>query len=272
MGKNNGDYLDIGNGVELYYESVGSGEPIIFIPGWTFTTELFQHQLEHFGQSHRAISYDPRSHGRSSQTIEGNNYATHGEDLIQLIEKLGLENVTLVGWSFGCLAQWEYVRRKSVAGVKKFVFVDLPPKCLSVNAEDWVEGPLDDIAGAYNAFLGSSKGQRDFITHYATQIMVQRELSADELFWINEQSLKTPHYIAASLFASGMFANYMAEAKVVDDDSSALYIVAEHWAETAQAFLGKHFPNSAVAKLGGHMMFWEHPDKFNRLVSDFLAK
>ena len=46
MSKNNGDYLDIGNGVELYYESVGSGEPIIFIPGWTFTTELFQHQLE----------------------------------------------------------------------------------------------------------------------------------------------------------------------------------------------------------------------------------
>ena len=69
-----------------------------------------------------------------------------------------------------------------------------------------------------------------------------------------------------------MFANYMTEAKVVDDDSSALYVVAEHWADTAQAFLSKHFPKSAVARLGGHMMFWEHPDKFNRLVSDFLAQ
>ena len=48
----------------------------------------------------------------------------------------------------------------------------------------------------------SPKGQRDFIEYYATEVMVQRDLNAEELFWIIEQSLKTPYYIASNLFAS----------------------------------------------------------------------
>ncbi len=67
--------------------------------------------------------------------------------------------------------------------------------------------------GTYNTYLQSPKGQRDFIAYYATEVMVQRDLNKEELFWIIEQSLNTPYYIASNLFASGMFSNYIAEAK-----------------------------------------------------------
>ena len=88
--------------------------------------------------------------------------------------------------------------------------------------------------------------------------MVQRELGPEELFWIVEQSLKTPTPIASALFASGMFSDDMAEAKLVDETLPALSIVAEHWADTAVSFMNKHCPNTKAAVLGGHMMFWEH--------------
>ena len=101
--------------------------------------------------------------------------------------------------------------------------------------------------------------------------MVQRDLSEEELFWIIEQSLKTPYYVASNLFASGMFSNYMAEAKQIDESLPALNIIAEHWAETAVAFTQKHFPNTKTEVLGGHMMFWEHSKKFNKLVDDFIG-
>jgi hypothetical protein len=140
-----------------------------------------------------------------------------------------------------------------------------------VNPEDWVEGPLDEIADAYNSFLLSRGGQRDFVTYYAQEVMVQRELGPEELFWIIEQSLKTPTYIASASFASGMFSNYMAEAKLVDETLPALSVIAEHWADTAVPFMQKHFPNTKTAVLGGHMMFWEHPGKFNKILSDFIA-
>lgn len=266
-----GQYIEVEPGVEIYYEDRGTGSPIIFIPGWTFTTELFVHQMEHFSKTRRAIAIDPRSHGRSTITVYGNNYATHGTDLAKIIKALELQDVVLVGWSFGCLDLWEYVRQEGVENLKAVVCVDLSPKPLSVNGEDWVEGPLDEIGGAYNAYVQSPKGQRDFVTYYATEVMAQRDLTEEELFWIIEQSLKTPYYIASNLFASGMFSNYMAEAKQIDGSLPALNIIAEHWAETAVSFTKKHFPNTKTEVLGGHMMFWEHSNKFNKLIDEFLG-
>jgi len=99
--------------------------------------------------------------------------------------------------------------------------------------------------------------------------MVQRKLEDEEVTWLVEQSLKTPHYIAANLFAAGMFSDYRTEAKLASDSVPTLTIVAEHWAEVAKAFTGKVSPESEVKVLGGHLMFWEHSEKFNNLIEQF---
>jgi non-heme chloroperoxidase len=270
-GKRQGQYLEVEPGVELYYEEQGEGAPIVFIPGWTFTTEIFQKQFDHFAQSHRVIALDPRSQGRSSKTLHGNNYTTHGADLAKLIEALDLRDVALVGWSTGSLTSLSYVQQAGTSALRGVVGIDMSPKPLSLDSADWVEGPLDDIAGAYRTFLHNPKGQRDFIVYYATEVMVQRELSAEELDWIVAQSLNTPHYIAASLFADAMFVNYMAEATQVSGALPTLYVIAEHWAETAVPFMNRHFPHVKTSVLGGHMMFWEHAAQFNERLEAFLA-
>ncbi|BBM89710.1 hypothetical protein COTS27_01417 [Spirochaetota bacterium] len=265
-------YVEVAPGVEIYYEEAGSGPPMLFVPGWTFTTEMFQHQLKHFSAHRRVIIIDPRSHGRSTITSHGNNYATHGTDLLHVIKALDLKELVLVGWSFGCLAVWEYINQAGISNVKGVVSVDLPPKPLSVNDKDWVEGSLDDMAGAYTAYMGSPAQHREFVKIYATQVMVQRDLTAAELRWITDQSLKTPYYIAGQLFASGLFSNCTQAAKLVDEKVPALNIVAEHWSQVATTFTNKHFPNTNIATLGGHMMFWEHHEKFNKLLADFIDK
>jgi non-heme chloroperoxidase len=151
------------------------------------------------------------------------------------------------------------------------VSIDLSPKPLSVDDGDWTEGPVDEIAGAYNGFLTAPKGQRDFVAWYATEVMVQRDLTEAELAWLVNLSLNTPYYVAAMHFASGMFSDYIAEAQQVDEARPSLYVIAEHWADTAVAFVNKHCPNTKTEVLGGHLMFWEHADKFNQILDDFLA-
>lgn len=266
-----GKYFEVAPGIDIYYEDKGSGQPIVFVPGWTFTTELFEQQINHFSKTHRVIALDPRSHGRSTTTIEGANYATHGADLVKLIEALELKDIILVGWSFGCLTQWEYIRQAGVDNLKAAVCIDISPKPLSTDDSDWTEGALDEIAEAHNAYVQSSEGQRGFVTYYATEVMVQRDLTEAELFWINEQSLKTPYFVASNLFASGMFSNYLPEAKQLDESVPTLYVIAEHWQDVAVPFVEKHMPNTKKEVLGGHMMFWEHADTFNAAVDAFLA-
>lgn len=266
-----GKYIEVDSGVELFVQDVGEGEPLVFIPGFTFTTEVFSKQIDYFSKTNRVIVVDPRSHGRSTISLHGNDYVTHGSDLASVLQALDVKNATLVGWSFGCLTVWEYVKQNGFDQIKSLIFVDMPPKSLSVH-DDWVEGNLDDIAAIYNNYLRNSSGQREFITSYITQVMVQRELEKEELTWLVEQSLKTPYYIAGNLFASGMFSDYREEAKQTSTAVPTLTIVAEHWAEIAVKYTNQLTPESQVKVLGGHMMFWEHHEKFNEIVKGFLSE
>lgn len=267
-----GNYITVDPGVELFIQDVGEGDPIVFIPGWTFTTEVFHKQVEHFQQTNRVIVIDPRSHGRSTITLHGNEYITHGIDLAKVIDELKLKNITLVGWSFGCLTVWEYFKQYGTENITSAILVDLPPKSLSVHEDvDWVEGKLDDIASAYTTYLRDTEKQRDFVTGYITDVMVQRDLLEPELKWLVEQSLKTPYYIAANLFAAGMFSDYREEAKLVSETIPTLTVIAEHWDEVGKAYTEKLTPKSKIEVLGGHMMFWEYDRKFNQLLESFLT-
>ena len=240
--------------------------------GFTFSSEVFRAQVEAFSRTHRVIAIDPRSHGQSPQTRSGNDYPQHGRDLQRLFERLDLNNITLIGWSFGALSAWSYVQQFGISRVGRFVCIDMPPVPLSANeaAGDWVEIPIDQLPAAYHA-LSTAEGQAGFLGHYAQNVMVQRELTPDELDWIVSLSLQTPSSAAQQLFASGCFSNYLETAKQIDADLPNLFILAEHWANIADPYIRQHFPNAAVETLGGHMMFWEHSEAFNKVISEFLA-
>ena len=138
------------------------------------------------------------------------------------------------------------------------------------NARDWVKGTLVDIH-SLRILRETSKTQRDFISGYATAVIVKHELEEKELNWLVEQSLKTPYYIAANLFASGMFSDYRSKQNLQVDLFPTLTVIAEHWAAIAKAFTQRISPQSSVEVLGGHMMFWEHSEKFNKIVDHFIS-
>ncbi len=263
-------FVEVSPGVDVFYREAGSGQTILFVPGWTFASDIFEKQFEGLSGDFRVVSIDPRSQGRSTVTSSGNDYLTHAEDLAAFIDKMGLKDIVLVGWSFGCLETYGYVKLKGADNLKAHVCIDLSPKPLSVTDGDWVEGPLDEIADAYRTFTRDAKGQREFITWYADNVMVERDLKPEEMAWIVDQSLTTPHWAAAALFASGMFSNNLPEAQALDAKTPTLNVVAKHWSETASAFVKKQMPKSEILVLGGHMMFWEHSDAFNAALKKFI--
>lgn len=273
MGSNTqrvGSYFEVEPGVDLYYEDEGEGAPLVLIPGWTFTTRVFDHQFAAFSKSNRVISFDPRSHGRSTVTMEGNNYAGQASDLALLLEHLKVENPVLVGWSAGSLTAWHHVRNQGPKSLGGFVCIDMPPMGMSCDESDWMEGAMSDIAEVFQA-VQTSQGQRDLVIWYADNVMIEQDMSAELTAWVVEQSLATPPIIASHLYAAIGFSNYLEEARLVDGSIPSLFCIANHWADTAKPFLAKHCPNSRVEAFGGHMMFWEYPDQFNSVLKEFLA-
>lgn len=91
------------NGVSLYYEEKGNGDPLVFCHGiptdyraWSFQTEFFSKGFRTISYSRRYASPNVRTGDVSDSTIENN-----AADLKGFIDKLGLGKVNLVGHSYG---------------------------------------------------------------------------------------------------------------------------------------------------------------------------
>ena len=101
-------YVQVSDELTLRYVSIGQGQPLIFIPGWTMTADAFNRNLKPFSERFQAIAYDPRSHGRSTKLKSGNDYTQHGRDLAAFIRELGLKDVVSAVCSSGALAAYSY--------------------------------------------------------------------------------------------------------------------------------------------------------------------
>jgi valacyclovir hydrolase len=89
----------------IYYESYGSGQPIVFIPGALGTGKTdFEHQVPWFSQTHQVIALDPRGYGESrppERDYPLDFYQRDARDVLALMTELGHYEFVVFGWSDG---------------------------------------------------------------------------------------------------------------------------------------------------------------------------
>lgn len=109
------------DGTSIYFKDWGSGKPVLFSHGWPLDADMWDSQMEFLAsRGYRAIAFDRRGFGRSSQPWNGYDYDTFADDIAQLIEHLDLRDVTLVGFSMGGGDVSRYIARhgsERVAGL-----------------------------------------------------------------------------------------------------------------------------------------------------------
>ncbi len=260
-------YVKLSDNVKLFYHDSGKGPVIVFVPGWTMSSEVFKAQMTYFNKKYRVITLDPRSQGRSSVTLENNDYTQHGADLAHFLDALGLKKVTLVAWSWGCNDAYAYVRLKGVSNLRAFVCVDASPKS-SGGKDEWVGADYSDWGTAVVQPMMYNRSQ--FAPAWA-QSMVEHKLTPAEQEWIVKESFHTPTYAALQLLLDAIYADYRPEARLLNSCGiPTLDFVSQHSAVNATKWLHANAPNAQIKIMGKHLMFWEHPDEFNQTLNEFL--
>ena len=89
------------DGLELYYEVSGSGEPLLLIHGNGGSSGDFKAQVAHFAKNYEVIAMDSRDQGRSGDSSAKITYEKMTEDQAALLDHLKLGAVNVVGWSDG---------------------------------------------------------------------------------------------------------------------------------------------------------------------------
>ncbi len=110
--------------VDLYYEDLGSGQPVVLIHGWPLNGASWEKQTAALlAAGRRVITYDRRGFGSSSKPSIGYDYDTFAADLNAVLTTLDLQKVDLVGFSMGTGEVTRYLGKYGSARVRKAVLI-----------------------------------------------------------------------------------------------------------------------------------------------------
>lgn len=117
-----GHYARI-NGIDLYYETYGSGEPLVMLHGNGGSIEAFKFQIPFFEKYYQVIAIDSRLQGKSGGSADTISYEMMAADFCALLDYLHIPSTNVLGWSDGgidgimmALHCPEKVKRLAVSG------------------------------------------------------------------------------------------------------------------------------------------------------------
>ena len=269
-------FAKVSDDLTLHYQTAGTGNlAVVFIPGWTMTTRVFEHQMTRFQSStqYKAVTFDPRAQGLSTITIEGHYYEQHARDLHALLVALNISRFVLIGWSSGGGDALEYVRLFGAGNLAGLVLLDTSPKARATDyTKTWAwfgtldEGDQDNFlrSFSYDVLIDRTKADRAFAT------WMLDDPSEANIQFVEEMSRHTPNSIAALLNTSYWYLDNTEQVRALDGRVPLLYLTRQEWHDMASQWAQKNTPAAQVISFGKHMMFWEHPERFNAILDTFL--
>ena len=130
FGANTMDTIKTKDGVSIFFKDLGpkNAQALVFHHGWPLSSDDWDAQVLFFlAQGYRVIAHDRRGHGRSTQTVDGNEMDTYAADVAALTDALDLKGAIHIGHSTGGGEVAHYVARAKPGRVSKAVLIGAVP-------------------------------------------------------------------------------------------------------------------------------------------------
>ncbi len=256
------------NGARIYYEVDGSGDPVVLIHAGVANLRMWDEQVPALGDAYRVIRYDTRGYGQTvTDAVEFSNRA----DIAALLDHLGEASAHVLGLSRGgsialdfAIESPERVRSLVVAagGVGGYESPDESPAETFEEAEKlWVAHNWEALADWETAFWADGPGQPPD----RVDPTVRERVHA----WVlsNYRALKeegTPQPLDPP--AVGRLGELRVPLLVI------LGTLDEPGTSESMRHLAGAVPGARLEVFEGsaHMLNLEQPDRFNRVLRDFL--
>lgn len=258
------------NGAALHITDSGNptGVPVLFVHGFPFSSAMWDAQLEAASRRYRTIAYDIRGMGNSEvgdgqYTIEG-----HVDDLLGVLDHLGIAKAVVVGLSMGGYIALRALERN-------------PERFLAAVLCD-TRSEADDNAGRVKRAAGAASVKRDGAAAFAESFVPA--VFAPESLRTKPEAVKLIREIISTTSPLSIAGHLIAMAARTDTTDSlasiavpTLIMVGEKDAVTPPAAaraLHERMPKSELHIVPGaaHMSNLENPEFFNARLMEFLEQ
>lgn len=267
-------YVELPDGVPVYYEDHGSGAPVVLIHGWTMNSGFWQDNIPALARGNRVVALDLRGHGASGKTPEGHSLAQYARDVRVLMEHLGVDGAALVGWSMGTAVILSYIREYGCDRLRSVTFVDQSPRFLD---EPGWEFPLmggfspADLA----VFAQTLRYARPNVIKPFIESCFADPPSQEIIDAAYAETTQTPTQAALDIWMDMAYADLR---PVLPEVSvPALLMCGERskvFPGDLAGWLASVLPDADIARFdnSGHVPFSEETERFNQVLGRFLGE
>jgi len=189
-------YLPV-NGIKMYYEIHGNGQPIVLIHGGGSTIETtFGRVIPLLARHRRVIAMDLQAHGRTSDRNQDESFEQDADDVAALLKKLNIAEADFLGFSNGGTTTLQIAIRHPEM-VRKMVLGSALAKRSGVPVEFWdfmskanLDNMPKELKDAYLAVTPDTAGLRTMQRKDAKRVVNFKDISDAQL-----KSIKSPALI-----------------------------------------------------------------------------
>ncbi|WP_280385637.1 alpha/beta fold hydrolase [Nocardia wallacei] len=265
-------YVELPDGVPMYYEDHGAGPAVVFIHGWTMNSTFFAQNVPALAEGNRVITVDLRGHGNSGKSDDGHTLAQYARDIDSLLDHLGLDDVCLAGWSMGVAVILAYVRQFGCGRLRSTVFVDQSPRFLGAPGWDF---PLQ---GGY-----TESDIAVFVQglHHARPAVIKPFIAAcfaetpppEAIDAVYAETTKMPTSAAAAIWYDMAYADLRPVLPAVTVPTLLIYgVQSKIFPGPLDDWLAAGLPQARAVPFehSGHVPFAEEPERFDTVLAEFL--
>ncbi|HKB77576.1 MAG TPA: alpha/beta hydrolase [Myxococcales bacterium] len=264
--------------VEIHYQDVGSGKPVVLIHGWPLSGRSWEAQVPALvGAGYRVVTYDRRGFGSSSQPWNGYDYDTFAADLDGLVRHLDLKTATLVGFSMGGGEVVRYIGKYGTGRIAKAVLASAVPPYL-YKSQDNPEGGLDEAS--IGQFQNGVKRDRlafleDFTRNFFSAAGKLQVSEPQRVYARNIAAFASPKGTLDCIAAfsrtdfRGDLKKVTVPTLVIHGDSDAIVPFEVSGKRSHEAIKDSQL---AVIKGGPHGVNASHAEAFNKSLLEFLGR
>lgn len=248
------------DGVWIHYDVMGKGKPsLVMVHGWSCDRGYWELQRRVFSRRYQVVTIDMAGHGHSGTHRSEWSVSAFGKDIVTVIERLGLDEVILIGHSMG--GRWIVeAARRLPASVVGLISLDTWADIGNTQSPDQVKTKLapffSNFAEATRAFVSS------MFVPTSDPELVKKVMAAMS---------KVSSDIALSVAESGWSSDIRIQ-QGLDELKMPKIAINSAWRPTDRCAARRYGIEIELMPRVGHFMMLEDPATFNCLLEKSIEK